>query len=232
MNDKTILQRLFQSADAGYAAFTSKLIPNISEELIIGVRAPVLRSLIKELGAEERASFLADLPHSFHEENMLHAYLLSGEKDGDSCLRLLEEFLPYVDNWAVCDSIRPAVLTKDPERFLAKIRGWLNSPHPYTCRFGLEMLMCYYLDSRFAPELCELAAAVRGGEYYVDMMLAWYFATALAKQWDAALPYLTEKRLSPWVHNKTIRKAIESYRISDSRKAFLRTLSLRKPPNG
>ena len=164
------------------------------------------------------------LPHKYYEENNLHAFLIEQIRDYDECIAALNAFLPYVDNWSTCDSLRPRVLKKEPLRLLARIDDWLDSEHTYTVRFAIQLLMLYYLDDCFDTEFLERVAAIKSDEYYVNMMIAWYFATALAKQYDATLPYLTEKSLSPWVHNKTIQKATESYRITKEQKQYLRSL--------
>ena len=221
----TIQQRLFELRDEKYAAFQAKLTPGIPEEKFIGVRVPELRKLAKELireGGNEQ--FLSELPHAYYDENMLHSLLLSEMKDYDACIREVERFLPYVDNWAVCDILSPKVFKKNREALLGKIRLWSASAHCYTCRFSMEMLMSFYLDEGFRSEYLEIPAAVRSEEYYVRMMQAWFFATALAKQWDATLPYLKNGRLEVWTHNKTIQKARESYRITEEQKAYLNTL--------
>ena len=219
-----ILKKLYELSEPDYAAFNMKLIPNIAPERVLGVRSPALRSLAAELTGEQREAFMADLPHQFHEENMLHAYLIGRMKQQNGIYAALEAFLPHVDNWAVCDSLRPAALKKDPQRFFAAIRLWLGSEHSYTIRFGIEMLMCYYLDELFDESHPDMVAAVQSDDYYVNMMQAWYFATALAKQWDAAIVYIEQRRLSPWIHRKSIQKAVESYRISTEQKACLRAL--------
>ncbi len=218
-------KRLFELRDAEYAAFQSKLTPGISPELFIGVRVPVLRKFAKGFIKEQGcADFLSTLPHKYYDENMLHALLISQMKDREAIFTHLDTFLPYVDNWAVCDIMSPKALKKHKPELLEKIREWVKSPHTYTCRFGSEMLMTFYLDEDFKPEYLTLPAAVRSDEYYVNMMTAWFFATALAKQWDAALPYIENNRLDVWTHNKTIQKARESYRITDEQKAYLNTL--------
>ena len=195
---------------------------------MIGVRVPVLRKFarqcIREAGYEE---FLRELPHTYYDENMLHGLILSERKDYERCVSLVDAFLPYVDNWAVCDIMSPKIFKKNKDKLLDKIDEWSRSKHTYTCRFGLEMLMTHFLDEDFQPEYLELAAKIRSEEYYVNMMIAWFLATALAKQWDAAIPYIQERRLDPWVHNKTIQKAVESYRITDEQKNYLRTLKER-----
>lgn len=219
-----ILKKLQELSEPDYAAFNAKLIPNIASESVLGVRSPALRSMAAELTPAQREAFILRLPHRFHEENMLHAYIIGGMKDQDAIYAALEVFLPYVDNWAVCDSLRPSALKKQPQRLQNAIEGWLSSKHSYTLRFGIEMLMCYFLDELFEEKYPAMVAAVQSEDYYVNMMLAWYFATALAKQWDAVIPCIEKHRLTDWVHNKTIQKARESYRISPEQKAFLRTL--------
>ena len=221
----SVRERLLCMGDAQYRVFLAKLIPNVDPDRILGVRAPLLRSLARALrrtGAAE--AFLNDLPHFYQEENLLHAYLLADEKDCDRCLALAEAFLPCVDNWAVCDGMSLPCFKKHRPALLSRIPEWLGSAHPYTVRFGLKMLMDHFLDEDFTPASMELAAGGRSGEYYGNMMCAWYFATALAKQWEQALPFLTRRRLTPWVHNKTIQKAIESFRVPEDRKVLLREL--------
>ena len=225
----TLQDRLFQLRDEQYADFQAKLTPGISRDSFIGIRVPVLRAFAKEyIKEEESKDFLEHLPHEYYDENMLHALLVSLVKDFDECIHLTEAFLPYVDNWAVCDIMSPKVFGKHQDELMQRIKVWSKSPHTYTCRFGLEMLMTHYLDKRFKPEYLEIPAAARSEEYYVKMMVAWFFATALAKQWDATLPYLTEQRLAPETHNKTIQKACESHRITPEQKDYLRTLKVKK----
>ena len=205
-------------------------MPTVDPDTVIGVRMPALRKLAKDFAeTPEAAEFLKALPHRYYEENNLHGLLISAMRDYDRAVAALDAFLPYVDNWATCDLIRPKVFQKHLPELLEKIQVWLASDHTYTVRFGLEMLMTCYLDDAFRPEYLELAAGVRSGEYYVNMMIAWYFATALAKQYDAALPYLRERRLDPWTHNKAIQKAIESCRVTGEQKAYLRTLKVPVP---
>ncbi len=217
--------RLFAEQDAAYRDFQKKLIPSVDPEAVIGVRTPVLRSLAKEyLGREETEDFLAALPHRYFDEDQLHAFLISGIKDFGRCMELVERFLPYVDNWATCDQLSPKCFRKHRSGLLPYIRKWIASGRTYTVRFASGMLMEHFLDDDFDPALMELAASVRSDEYYVNMMTAWYFATALAKQYDAALPYLAEGRLDPWTHNKTIQKAVESFRITPQQKDELRKL--------
>lgn len=219
-------QNLFGMRDAAYAAFIAKLTPGFPPSHFIGVRAPLLRTIARSFAKEEAASqrFLSHLPHSYYEEDMLHGMLISLVKDYDRCLDLIDRFLPYVDNWAVCDTLSPKVFAKHKAQLLENILRWSSSSHTYTCRFGLRMLMTHFLDDSFSADFLEIPAAIRSEEYYVKMMVAWFFATALAKQWEATLPYLENRQLDPWTHRKTIQKAIESYRIPPERKDYLRTL--------
>ena len=219
-------QNLFGMRDAAYAAFIAKLTPGFPPSHFIGVRVPLLRTIARSFAKEEAASqrFLSHLPHSYYEEDMLHGMLISLVKDYDRCLDLTDRFLPYVDNWAVCDTLSPKVFAKHKAQLLENILRWSSSSHTYTCRFGLRMLMTHFLDDSFSAGFLEIPAAIRSEEYYVKMMVAWFFATALAKQWEATLPYLENRQLDPWTHRKTIQKAIESYRIPPERKDYLRTL--------
>lgn len=229
VKEQAVLERLLALRDEPYGAFTASLVPNIPPEQILGVRLPALRQLAKEIKREGGAeAFLGELPHRYHEENLLHAFLISLEKDYATALRETESFLPYVDNWAVCDSFNPKVFAKHTDELLPVVKKWLKSGREYTVRFGLETLMRFYLDEYFNDEVLALAAGVNDDAYYVHMMVAWLFATALAKQYDAALPYLEQRRLSPRTHNKTVQKAIESYRVTDEHKAYLKTLRLKK----
>lgn len=223
-----IRARLFALQDEGYRAFHSRLMPTVPPETVIGVRVPALRRLAKRLaGTQQAEAFLQELPHIYYEENNLHAFLLESIRDYDAALAATEKFLPYIDNWATCDSFCPKVFAKHKEDLLPVLRRWMASDHPYTVRYGMEMLMRYYLNEDFRPEHLAWAAVVHSGEYYINMMRAWYFATALAKQPEAALPWLTARRLDVWTHNKTIQKAVESSRIPAETKAFLRTLRVR-----
>ncbi|MDY4873540.1 MAG: DNA alkylation repair protein [Alloprevotella sp.] len=219
-------QHLLGMRDAAYAAFIAKLTPGFPPSHFIGVRVPLLRTIARSFAKEEAASqrFLSHLPHSYYEEDMLHGMLISLVKDYDRCLDLTDRFLPYVDNWAVCDTLSPKVFAKRKAQLLENILRWSSSSHTYTCRFGLRMLMTHFLDDSFSADFLEIPAAIRSEEYYVKMMVAWFFATALAKQWEATLPYLENRQLDPWTHRKTIQKAIESYRIPPERKDYLRTL--------
>lgn len=225
---KRIQARLFEAQDRKYQAFQSKLMPTIAPETVIGVRKPVLHKLAKQLaGTPEAEAFLRTLPHDYYEENELHSSLLGRLRDYPAALAETERFLPYIDNWAVCDGLCPAAFDTHRAELLEPVRRWLASDQPYTVRFGIGMLMRFYLDADFRPEYLAWVARVHSGEYYVNMMRAWFFATALAKQPEATLPWLTEKRLDVWTHNKTIQKAIESYRIPPETKPFLRTLRIR-----
>jgi 3-methyladenine DNA glycosylase AlkD len=222
-----IQAKLFELQDLGYKDFNCKLIPTVDPDTVIGVRTPALRKLAKELSGEpEIGEFLKLLPHDYYEENNLHGFLIEKVKDYDTVISLLEEFLPYVDNWATCDLMSPKVFKKHLPELYGEIQRWLKSGQIYTVRFGIEMLMSFYLGDAFRPEILELVTAVQTEEYYVKMMVAWFFATALAKQYDAALPIIQNRRLEKWTHNKTIQKAIESYRISDEQKAYLRSLKI------
>jgi len=217
--------RLLAQQDIPYRDFQRKLIPNIAPETIIGVRTPELRKLAKEIAKKkEVGAFLQSLPHETFEENQLHAFLIEQVKDFDSCLAFVNRFLPFVDNWATCDQLVPKALAKDKVRLLAQIRSWLASDHPYTARFGVNCLMRWYLDEDFKPAYLEWVALLRSEEYYVNMVIAWYFATALAKQYGASLRFIEQHRLAPWTHNKTIQKAVESRRITIEQKEYLRTL--------
>ncbi len=223
-----IREELFRQQDKKYRDFQKKLIPTVAEDTVIGVRTPALRAYAKDLGKRaEVQEFLEDLPHAYFDENQLHAFLLSGMKDYEACIAGVDAFLPYVDNWATCDQMSPKVFKKHRKELLAKIREWLKSDETYTVRFAIGMLMEHFLDEDFDPAYPEMVSKVRSEEYYINMMTAWYFATALAKQYDAVLPYIREKKLDVWTHNKTISKAVESYRITPEQKAYLKTLKIR-----
>ena len=219
-------ERLFSLRDEKYAAFQRPLLPNLAPESIIGVRTPALRLLAKELrGSAEAEAFLAALPHRYFEENQLHAFLVAQERDYRRCIERLECFLPFVDNWATCDQLSPRVLGRHRAELLPEVRRWMASGHEYTCRFGIGMLMRYYLeDNTFSEEYLRWVAAIDREEYYVRMMQAWFFATALAKQWSAAEPYMHDGRLPDWVRSKAIQKALESFRIPAAHKSHLRAL--------
>lgn len=220
-----IVSRLRQRADEGYRAFHMRLVPNVEPARILGVRVPEVRALTRSLaGTPEAETFLRELPHEYYEENNLHAFLLERERDYGALIEGLNRFLPFVDNWATCDSLSPALFKKHPDGLPEQALQWMQSDQTYTVRFGIGVLMRYYLDEGFRPEYAERVAAVRSEEYYVRMMVAWYFATALAAREEDVLPYLTGRRLDPWTHRKAIRKAIESNRITPERKQFLRRL--------
>lgn len=224
----SIRETLFSLRDEKFAAFQARLIPNVAPERIIGVRTPALRKLAKTLrGSGQAEEFLKALPHEFFEENNLHAFLLCEMKDFEACVQAVEDFLPYVDNWATCDQMSPGVFRKNKQALLPYIRCWIASERCYTRRFGTGMLMSHFLDEDFREEYLSLVSDIRSEEYYVNMMIAWYFATALAKQYEAALPFIENRRLDPWVHNKTIQKALESFRVSDERKTYLKTLKIK-----
>ena len=227
MITEEIRQSLFELQDIKYRDFQAKLIPGKDTEMMIGVRTPELRKLAKQmLKREEIGEFLRDLPHRYFDEDQLHAFIVSGIKEYGKCMEELMRFLPFVDNWATCDQMSPGVFKKHRPELLAEIREWLGSEHTYTVRFGIGMLMQHFLDEDFDPAYPELVAGVHSEEYYVNMMIAWYFATALAKQYDAVRPFIEGRRLDPWTHNKTIQKAVESYRISDEQKEYLRSLKV------
>ena len=220
-----VTERLFALADEGYRQFQTPLLPSVDPERIIGVRTPILRKLAKELaGTAEAEAFLCDLPHAYYEENNLHAFLVEQIRDYDACIAAIDAFLPYVDNWSTCDGWSPKVFKKHSDALLMKIREWMASDLPYTVRFGIGMLQRYFLDQRFDPTYLDWVAAIDREEYYVRMMVAWYFATALAKQYEATLPYIEQGRLPHWTHHKTIQKAVESYRVTAEQKTYLKTL--------
>lgn len=220
-----ITEKLFSMQDIKYRDFQIKLIPGSNIGDVIGIRTPELRKYAKELvKSGDSARFLAALPHKYFDENQLHAFIISEVGDYETAIKLTEDFLPYVDNWATCDQLRPKAFKKNKDKLIDRIRVWINSDKTYTVRFGIGMLMCHYLDNDFKPEYLELAASVESEEYYINMMTAWYFATALAKQYDHAVKYLENNALSTWVHNKTIQKARESFRITPEQKEYLRSL--------
>lgn len=220
-----IQTQLISMQDLEYKAFHSRLMPTISPETIIGVRTPALRKYAKEMAKYgDVEGFMHELPHKYYEENNLHGFLIESMKDFDKCLSEVERFLPYVDNWATCDMMRPKVFKKNPHKLLPGIENWLESDKTYTVRYGIGMLMTYFLDEYFDIKYAEKVAAVDSEEYYVKMMIAWYFATALAKQWEAVIPFIENGKLEKWTHNKAIQKAIESYRITPEQKVYLREL--------
>ena len=224
---RIILHTLLTLQDQTYAVFQSKLLPTVSSDAIIGVRTPDLRRLAKQLIKTDAASqFLHDLPHKYFDENQLHAFLISEIRDFPTCIAEVERFLPYIDNWATCDQLSPRCFSRHKHELLPHISKLISAEHTYIIRYGIGMLLSHFLDDDFIPEYLAWVASVKSDEYYIRMMQAWYFATALAKQWDAAIPYIEQHQLDVWTHNKTIQKACESYRISPEQKTYLRTLKL------
>ena len=218
-----IQKQLFELQDMAYRDFHSRLMPDIDKETVIGIRVPMLRKYAKSIAGTELAEkFIKELPHCYYEENNLHMMLITGIKDYDRCLTEIERILPYIDNWATCDFPAPKCFENHKEDLLPVIKRWIASSETYTIRYGIGMLMRLYLDADFDPEYVRIVAEVKSDEYYVNMMIAWYMATALAKQWDAVIPYIEEHRMSDWVHRKTIQKAMESYRITDEQKRYLK----------
>lgn len=231
-----IKERIYELREEEYAEFHSKLMPTVAPEKVLGVRTPLLRKLAKELAKQATVSlkdkkdleiFLNKLPHDYYEEDNLHAFLIEMIKDYDECMEEIDRFLPYVDNWATCDSMSPKVFKKNTERLEEKIKIWLAGEQIYTIRFGVKMLMTHFLDSKFDTKYLDMVVSIDSKEYYVNMMIAWYFATALAKQYEATLPYFEQRKLPCWTHNKAIQKAIESYRITPEQKQYLRTLKVK-----
>lgn len=223
-----IRKELKKLQDKGYREMQVTIIPTLEADSIIGVRTPALRQLAKELAKREDISvFLSDLPHKFFEENQLHAFILSGMKDAESCIRLVDEFLPYVDNWATCDQMSPKVFKKHKQLLLEYVDKWIRSVHTYVKRFAIGMLMEHFLDEDFKTSYLTKVSKIRSEEYYVNMMIAWYFATALAKQYEDTLPFIEKQKLDKWTHNKSIQKAVESYRITPEQKEYLKTLKRR-----
>ena len=223
-----IRERLLSMQDTKYRDFQAKLIPTVEADSVIGVRTPELRKYATELIRQgDYDAFLQDLPHKYFDENQLHAFIVSGIRDYEKCMEELCRFLPYVDNWATCDQMSPKVFKKHKTELLKQIKEWIKSDAAYTVRFAIGMLMEYFLDEDFDPEFPKMVAKVRSEEYYINMMIAWYFATALAKQYDAILPYIEEKKLNAWTHNKAIQKSVESYRITPEQKDYLKSLKVK-----
>lgn len=221
----TVYERLSACRDEEYRDFQSKLVPNIPKETVLGVRTPDMRKIAKEIkGTEDAEAFLSQLPHEYYEENLVHFFLIAEIRDFDECVKAVETFLPYVDCWPVCDQSSPRAFARNHERLLPFIKKWIGSEDVYTARFGIRMLMNEFLGEDFRPEYLEWVAAVKGEDYYVKMMVAWYFATALAKRYDESIVFIEERRLEPWTHKKAIQKALESYRVSDEHKEYLKTL--------
>ena len=228
---KEIVDLLYSKQDIKYRDFQAPLFPNIDKERMIGVRTPELKKLAKELNGSDFANkFIETLPHHYFDENQLHAFLISLIKDYATCLKEVERFLPYIDNWGTCDQLSPKVFNKHKEELIVPIKKWIKSKHTYTVRFAIGMLLALYLDDYFKEEYLKLVSEVKSEEYYINMMIAWYFATALAKQYNSAIKYIEEKKLDSWAHNKTIQKAVESYRITDEQKIYLKSLKITKKP--
>ncbi len=227
MNKTELYDRLKSLQDLKYREMQIKIIPTVDPKSIIGVRTPELRNIAKEmLKSGDYRSFMEKLPHKYFEENQLHAFIISGIKDLNECMEELEKFLPFVDNWATCDQMSPKIFKKHKEELLTHIKVWIRSDEPYTVRFAAGMLMEHFLDEDYDPEYPAMVAEIRSEEYYVNMMIAWYFATALAKQYESILPFIEEKRLDDWTHNKAIQKSIESNRITYEQKNYLKTLKV------
>ena len=222
-----IREELFALQDEKYRDFTKNLTPGLEADSFIGVRTPALKKLAKEYAkAEGIEEFLGDLPHKYFEENQLHAFLISEIKDYETCIREINRFLPYVNNWATCDQMSPKVFAKHKKELLGEVKIWIKSKETYTVRYAIGTLMRHYLDDDYDEKYPKMVAAVKSEEYYINMMIAWYFATALAKQYESILPYIENQKLSKWTHNKTIQKAIESYRITPEQKEYLRSLKV------
>ncbi|MCR4740789.1 MAG: DNA alkylation repair protein [Lachnospiraceae bacterium] len=220
-------KKLKSCQDLKYRDMQIKIIPSVDPETIIGVRTPELKSMAKEIyKSGDYKDFLKELPHEYFEENQLHAFIISGIKDLNECMEEVETFIPYIDNWATCDQLSPKAFKRNRKELLKHIKKWIKSRKTYTVRFGVGMLMEHFLDEDFAPEYPEMVSKLRSEEYYINMMIAWYFATAMAKQYEQVIPYIEEKRLDTWTHNKTIQKCVESNRITDEKKAYLKTLKI------
>lgn len=232
MSVDEIRKELFKLQDQKYRDFQSKLIPTVDPDTVIGVRTPELRKYAKKLAKQEDITeFLDDLPHHYFDENQLHAFIISEIKDYEQCINQVCRFLPFVDNWATCDQMSPKVFKKHRQELLEYIKEWIGSGETYTIRFAIGMLMEHFLEEDFDPAYLELVADVRTEEYYVNMMIAWYFATALAKQYEAVLPFIENQRLDTWTHNKAIQKSVESYRITAEQKEYLKSLKVKVKRN-
>lgn len=228
MKKTDLHKELKKFQDLKYRDMQVKIISTVEPSSIIGVRTPELKAMAKEiLKSGDYEDFLNDLPHKYFEENQLHAFILSGMKDAESCFEELEKFLPYVDNWATCDQMSPKIFKKHKDELLKRVKEWIRSDETYTVRFGVGMLMEHFLDDDYDEKYPEMVAKLRSDEYYVNMMIAWYFATALAKQYDTIIPYIEKKKLDKWTHNKAIQKSVESYRITDEQKTYLKTLKIK-----
>ena len=220
----SIKDKLFKLQDKEYKFFQEKIISTVNPDTIIGVRTPELRKLAKILIKEDYTSFLKELPHKYFDENQLHAFIISEIKNYDECILHINNFLPYIDNWATCDQLSPKIFKKNTDKLLDHIKLWIKSKEPYVIRFGVGMLMQYYLDDNFNEEYLKMVSKIKSNEYYVNMMIAWYFATALAKQYKSTINYIENKKLDIWIHNKTIQKAVDSYRITEEQKEYLKSL--------
>ena len=218
----SIKEKLFKLQDKKYQELQSKIIPNIDSSTIIGVRTPEIKKLAKEVVKGDYKPFLEELPHKYYDENQLHAFIISEIKDYDECIKYINKFLPYIDNWATCDTLIPKVFKKNPDKLIIEVKKWIKSKDTYTIRYGIGTLMRFYLNDEFKEDYLELVSKIKSNEYYVNMMIAWYYATALAKQYESTIKYIESNKLDTWVHNKTIQKAIESYRITDKQKDYLR----------
>ena len=222
-----IKDELFKLQDIKYKEFQAKLVPNIDSDSIIGIRTPDLRKFAKDIfKSNNYKEFINELPHKYYEENLLHFFIISMIKDFNECIKEVDRFLPYVDCWPVCDQSSPKVFKKNHESILPYIKKWISNKHIYTSRFGIRILMNEFLDKDFKPEYLKLVSNIKGEDYYLKMMIAWYFATALAKQYDATIPFIENNKLDKWIHNKTIQKAIESYRVTDEHKEYLKSLKI------
>ena len=221
----TLYERLIKVKDDSYQAFQAKLVPNISPDTILGVRTPDMRKIAKEVFLSgDRDAFLKELPHAYYEENLIHFFVLAMIRDFDECVQAVEQFLPYVDCWPVSDQATPVAFRKNHQKILPYIKKWIASDHVYTARFGIRMIMNEFLGDDFRKEYLDIVTAKTGEDYYLKMMLAWFFATALAKRYDETIPFFEERKLDEWVHKKAVQKALESYRVSDEHKEYLRRL--------
>ena len=223
MHEK-IVSDLFAMRDEKFAKFNASLIPTTESKRVIGVRTPELKKYAKTISTPDK--FLQNLPHEFFEENQIHAFILSDIRDFEKCVKLVDAFLPYVDNWATCDQLIPKIFAKNADKLLPHIRKWIKSKHTYTVRFAIGLLMRYYIGDKFDSSYADMVIKIQTDEYYINMMRAWYFATALAKNWDDIIGIIKNKKLDTWTHNKTIQKSIESYRISPEQKEYLKKLKI------
>ena len=228
-NSHKVTEKLPALGEPACLDFLAKLIPTVDPSTIIGIRSPLMRSLTKELaGTPDAEAFLAELPHKYYEENTLHGILIERIGSYDRTIEAIDRFLPYVDNWATCDTMSPKIFKKHHAELAGKIPEWIHSDHTYTIRFGVGMRMAHFLEEDYRPDIADEVASIVSDEYYVNMMIAWFFATALAKRYDDILPVIESRRLSVWTHNKTIQKAVESYRITEDQKTYLKSLRIRR----